>query len=45
MMRSPTAQPPTSAPSAVMTPAKSIPMMRGIGILMPGMPRRVKTSW
>ena len=45
MTRSPTAQSLTPGPSAAISPAKSMPMMHGIGTLMPGMPRRVKMSW
>jgi len=35
----------TPAPTAAISPAKSRPMMAGIGTLIPGMPRRVKMSW
>ena len=45
MTRSPTFQSLTPGPSAAISPAKSRPMMQGIGTLMPGMPRRVKMSW
>ena len=32
-------------PSAAISPATSSPMIAGIGIRIPGMPRRVNTSW
>jgi hypothetical protein len=42
--RSPTRQPSTPAPISATSPATSSPMMAGIGIVMPGMPRSVNTS-
>ncbi|CFP57284.1 Uncharacterised protein [Bordetella pertussis] len=43
--RSPTFQSLTSAPTSTTSPAKSRPMMMGMGTVMPGMPLRVNTSW
>jgi hypothetical protein len=43
--RSPFFQPVTPGPTSAISPATSKPMIAGIGTLMPGMPRRVKTSW
>jgi hypothetical protein len=43
--RSPRSQPVTPGPTSRMSPAMSSPTIIGIGTLMPGMPRTVKTSW